>query len=55
MQTLTVGLGERSYPIQIGSGQDNGSLAELENDDTEVTLYLNGRERSFRISELVKK
>ena len=39
----------------LGSGQDNGSLAKLENDETEVTLYLNGTEQTFRISELVKK
>ena len=39
----------------LGSGQDNGSLAELENDETEVTLYLNGTEQTFRISELARK
>ena len=37
----------------LGSGQNNGSLAKLENDETEVTLYLNGKEQTFRISELV--
>ena len=39
----------------LGSSQDNGSLAELETDDTEITLYLNGTERNFRISELARK
>jgi len=39
----------------IGGSQDNGALAALESDETEVTLYLNGTERSYRISELARK
>jgi len=39
----------------LGGVQDNIVLAELETDETEVTLYLNGTERRYRISELVRK
>ena len=39
----------------VGGGQIDALLAELESDDTEVTLYLNGRERKYRIGELVRK
>jgi len=39
----------------IGGSQDNGALAALESDETEVTLYLNGTERSYRISKLARK
>jgi len=39
----------------LGGSQTNGTLAELETDETEVTLYLNGRECNFRISELARK
>ena len=39
----------------IGGSEDNGALAALESDETEVTLYLNGTERSYRISELARK
>ena len=39
----------------LGGSQGDPALAALESDETEVTLYLNGRERSYRISELVRK
>ena len=39
----------------LGGIEDNSVLAELETDETEVTLYLNGTGRRYRISELVRK
>ena len=39
----------------LGGSQGDPALTALESDETEVTLYLNGTERSYRISELVKK
>jgi hypothetical protein len=39
----------------LGGSQGDPALTALESDETEVTLYLNGRERSYRISELVRK
>ncbi len=39
----------------LGGSQGDPALAALESDETEVTLYLNGTERSYRISELVRK
>ena len=39
----------------LGGSQGNGALAELEGDKTEVTLYLNGTERKYRICELARK
>ncbi len=39
----------------LGGSQGDPALTSLESDETEVTLYLNGTERSYRISELVKK
>jgi hypothetical protein len=39
----------------IGVSQGDPALTELESDETEVTLYLNGKDRSYRISELVRK
>ena len=39
----------------LGGNQDNGALAELESDKTEVTLFLDGNERKYRICELAKK
>jgi len=38
----------------LGGIHDNIILAELETDETEVTLYVNGTERTYRISELVR-
>ena len=34
----------------LGSSQRNGALEELEADETEVTLFLDGTERNYRIS-----
>jgi hypothetical protein len=39
----------------LGGDQVGGVLRELESDDTEVTLFLNGTERTYRISELARK
>jgi hypothetical protein len=39
----------------IGVSQGDPALTELESDETEVTLYLNGKDRSYRISELARK
>jgi hypothetical protein len=39
----------------LGSSQGYGALAKLEADETEVTLYLDGTERNYRISELARK
>jgi HEAT repeat protein len=39
----------------LGGGRVDQILAELESDDTEVTLCLNGTERKYRISELAIK
>ena len=39
----------------FGGDQVGGVLGELESDDTEVTLFLNGTERTYRISELARK
>lgn len=39
----------------LGGSQGDPALTALESDETEVTLYLNGTERSYRISELVRK
>jgi hypothetical protein len=39
----------------LGGSQGDPVLAALESDETEVTLYLNGTERSYRISELARK
>jgi hypothetical protein len=39
----------------LGGDEVDAVLAELQSDDTEVTLYLNGTERSYRIGELVRK
>jgi hypothetical protein len=39
----------------IGDSQGDSALAVLESDETEVTLYLNGKDRSYRISELARK
>ena len=39
----------------LGGSQGDPALAALASDETEVTLYLNGTERSYRISELVRK
>ena len=39
----------------LGGSQGDTALAALESDETEVTLYLNGTERSYRISELARK
>jgi hypothetical protein len=38
----------------IGGCQDDPALAELESDETEVAIYLNGTERNYRISELAR-
>jgi hypothetical protein len=37
------------------SSQRNGAMAKLETDETEVTLYLDGTERNYRIGELARK
>jgi hypothetical protein len=39
----------------FGGDQVGGVLGELESDDTAVTLFLNGTERTYRISELARK
>lgn len=39
----------------IGVSQGDPALAKLESDETEVTLWLNGKARSYRISELARK
>jgi hypothetical protein len=39
----------------LTAGQDAPGLEVLKSDDTEVTLCLNGTERTYRISEIVKK
>ena len=39
----------------LGGSQGNGALTDLEGDTTEVTLYLNGNERKYRICELARK
>jgi hypothetical protein len=39
----------------LGGSNDNGSLAALESDETEVELYLNGTERIYQIRELARK
>jgi hypothetical protein len=39
----------------LTAGQDAPGLEVLKSDDTEVTLCLNGAERTYRISEIVKK
>ncbi|UCE84250.1 MAG: HEAT repeat domain-containing protein [Deltaproteobacteria bacterium] len=39
----------------LGGSQDKTALAGLENDETEITLFLNGTERNYRISELARK
>jgi hypothetical protein len=39
----------------IAGSQGDPALAPLESDETEVVLYLNGTERSYRISELARK
>jgi hypothetical protein len=39
----------------LTAGQDAPGLEALKNDDTEVRLCLNGTERTYRISEIVKK
>jgi hypothetical protein len=39
----------------FGGDQVGGVLGELESDDTEVTLFLNGTERTYRISELARR
>ena len=39
----------------LGGCQGDPALAALESDETEVTLYLNGTERGYRISELARK
>jgi hypothetical protein len=39
----------------IGGCQDDPALAELESDETEVAIYLNGTERNYRIRDLVRK
>ncbi len=38
----------------LGGDQVDAVLADLESDDTEVTLFLNGTERTYRISELAR-
>jgi len=48
------GLAAWTMGLLVGS-QGDPALAPLESDETEVTLYLNGTERSYRISELVRK
>jgi hypothetical protein len=45
------GLAAWTMGLLVGS-QGDPALAPLESDETEVTLYLNGTERSYRISEL---
>lgn len=39
----------------LGGDQVDAVLGELESDDTEVTLCLNGTERNYRISKLARK
>ena len=39
----------------LGVSEGDPALTPLENDETEFTLYLNGTERSYRISELTRK
>ena len=39
----------------LSAGQDAPDLEALKSDDTEVTLFLNGTERKYRIGELAKK
>jgi hypothetical protein len=39
----------------LTAGKDTPGLEVLKNDDTEVTLCLNGTERKYRISELARK
>jgi hypothetical protein len=39
----------------IGVSQGDPALTKLESDETEVTLWLNGKARSYRISELARK
>jgi hypothetical protein len=39
----------------LGGSRVDTILAELESDNTEVTLCLNGRERKYRIGEIVRK
>lgn len=39
----------------FGGDQVGGVLGELESDDTEVILFLNGTERTYRISELARR
>jgi hypothetical protein len=39
----------------LGGSKGDTALAPLESDETEVTLYLNGTERNYRISELARK
>ena len=39
----------------LGGDDVDAVLADLERDDTEVTLFLNGTERRYRINELVRK
>lgn len=39
----------------LGGDQVGAVLGQLESDDTEVTLFLNGTERKYRISELARK
>ena len=39
----------------LGGGQVDAVLAELQSDDTEVTLYLNGKESNYRIGDIARK
>ena len=39
----------------LGGGQVDAVLVELESDDTEVTLYLNGKESNYRIGDIARK
>ncbi|UCG21571.1 MAG: HEAT repeat domain-containing protein [Deltaproteobacteria bacterium] len=48
------GLAAWTMGLLVGS-QGDPALAPLESDETEVVLYLNGTERSYRISELARK
>jgi len=48
------GLAAWTMGLLVGS-QGDPALAALETDETEVALYLNGTERSYRISELARK
>jgi len=41
--------------VLLDAGQDAPGLELLKSDDTEVTLFLNGTERKYRISELARK